>query len=65
MDRCRSDACLRINTTKTYYLPSPSSETRTVVKCFDGEQPIVIFLNYLGSLFTSEGGLEADVTQGK
>ena len=47
--------------TKTEYLPSPTNDTGTTVKLVDGELLIVTSFKYLGTLFTSEGGSQADV----
>ena len=52
---------LKISRTKTEYLPSPTNDTGTTVKIVDAELPTVTSFKYLGSLFTSEGGSEADV----
>ena len=55
---------LKISRTKTEYLPSPTNETETTVKIVDTELPTVSSFRYLGSLFTSEGGPQADVNDG-
>ena len=47
--------------TKTEYLRSPTNETETSVNIIDAEQPTVTSFKYIGSLFTSEGGSQADV----
>ena len=52
---------LKISRTKTEYLPSPTSYTDTSVKIVDAELPTVTSFKYIGSLFTSEGGSQADV----
>ena len=52
---------LKISRTKTEYLPSPTNYTATTVKIVDSEPPTVTSFKYLGSLFTSEGGSQADV----
>ena len=52
---------LKISRTKTEYLPSPTNDTVTTVKIVDAELPTVTSFKYLGSLFTSEGGSQADV----
>ena len=52
---------LKISRTKTGYLPSPTNGTETTVKIVDAELPTVTSFKYLGSLFTSEGGSQADV----
>ena len=52
---------LNIIRTKTEYLPSPTNDTETTVKIVDDELPTVIPFKYLESLFTSEGGSQADV----
>ncbi len=52
---------LKISRTKTEYLPSPTSDTETTVKSVDVELPTVTSFKYLGSMFTSEGGSQADV----
>ena len=52
---------LKISRTKTEYLPSPTNDTETTVKIVDAELPTVTSFKYLGSLFTSEGGSQADV----
>ena len=51
---------LKISRTKTEYLPSPTNDTETTVKLVDAELPTVTSFKYLGSLFTSEGGSQAD-----
>ena len=52
---------LNISRTKTEYLPSPANDTGTTVKIVDAELPTLTSFKYLGSLFTSEGGSQADV----
>ena len=52
---------LKISRTKTKYLPSPTNDTGTTVKIVDAELPTMTSFKYLGSLFTSEGGSQADV----
>ena len=54
---------LKISRTKTEYLPSPTNDTGTTltVKIVDAELPTVTSFKYLGSLFTSEEGSQADV----
>ena len=52
---------LKISRTKTEYLPSPTHDTETTVKIVDAELPTVTSFKYVGSLFTSEGGSQADV----
>ena len=52
---------LNISRTKTEYLPSPTNDTGTTVKSVDAELPTVTSFKYIGSLFTSEGGPQADV----
>ena len=52
---------LKISRTKTEYLPSPTNDSETTVKLVDAELPTVTSFKYLGSLFTSEGGSQADV----
>ena len=52
---------LKISRTKTAYLPSPANDTGTTVKIVGAELPTVTSFKYLGSLFTSEGGSQADV----
>ena len=52
---------LKISRTKTVYLLSPTNDTETTVKLVDAELPTVTSFKYLGSLFTSEGGSQADV----
>ena len=52
---------LMISRTKTEYLPSPTNDTETTVKLVDAELPTVTSFKYIGSLFTSEGGSQADV----
>ena len=47
--------------TKTEYLPSPTNGTETTVKMVDAELPTVTSFKYIGPLFTSEGGSQADV----
>ena len=50
---------LKISRTKTEYLPSPTNDTETTIKIVDAELPTVT--SFGGSLFTSEGGSQADV----
>ena len=52
---------LKISRTKIEYLPSPTNDTETTVKIVDAELPTVTSFKYLGSIFTSEGGSQADV----
>ena len=52
---------LKISRTKIEYLPSPPNDTETTVKIVDAELPTVTSFKYLGSIFTSEGGSQADV----
>ena len=52
---------LKISRTKTEYLPSPTNDTETTVKIGDAELPTVTSFKYLGSIFTSEEGSQADV----
>ena len=52
---------LKTSRTKTEYLPSPTNDTETTVNIADAELPTVTSFKYLGSLFTSEGGSQADV----
>ena len=54
---------LKINRTKTEYLPSPTNDTDTTVISVDAELPMytVTSFKYIGSLFTSEGCSQADV----
>ena len=52
---------LKISRTKTEYLPSPANDTGTTVNIVDADLPTVTSFKYLGSLFTSEGGSQADV----
>ena len=52
---------LKISRTKTEYLPSLTNDTETPVKIVDTELPTVTSFKYLGSIFTSEGGSQADV----
>ena len=52
---------LKISRTKTEYLPSTTNDTETTVKTVDPELPTITSFKYLGSLFTSEGGSQADV----
>ena len=52
---------LKISRTKTEYLPSPTNDTETTVKIVDAELPTVTSFKFIGSLFTSEGGSQADV----
>ena len=52
---------LKSSGTNTEHLPSPTHETETTVKIVDAEQPTVTSFKYIGSLFTSEGGSQADV----
>ena len=52
---------LKISRTKTEYLPSPTNDTETTVNIVDAELPTVTSFKYLGSIFTSEGGSQADV----
>ena len=55
---------LKISRTKTEYLPSPTNDTETTVKIVDAELPTVTSFKYLGSIFTCEGGSQADVNNG-
>ena len=52
---------LKISSTNTAYLPSPTNDTETTVKIVDAELPTVISFKYIGSIFTREGGSQADV----
>ena len=52
---------LKIRGTKTEHLPSPTYDTDTTVTIVDAELPTVTSFKYLGSLFTREGGSQADV----
>ena len=52
---------LKISSTKTEYLPSPTNDIETTVKIVDAELPTVTSFKNLGSMFTSEGGSQADV----
>ena len=52
---------LKICRTTQDYLPSPTNDTGTTVKIVDSELPTVTSFKYLGSLFSSEGGSQADV----
>ena len=52
---------LKISKTKIEYLPSPPNDTETTVKIVDAELPTVTSFKYLGSMFMSEGGSQADV----
>ena len=52
---------LKISRTKTEYLPSPTNDTETTIKIVDAELPTVTSFKYLGSMFTSAGGSQADV----
>ena len=52
---------LKISRTKTAYLPSPTNDTETTLKSGDVELPTVTYFKYLGSLFTSEKGSQANV----
>ena len=52
---------LKISRTKAEYLPSPTNDTETTVKIVDAELPTVTSFKYIGSLFTNEGGSQADV----
>ena len=52
---------LKISRTKTEYLPSPTNDTETTVNSVDAELPTMTSFKYLGSIFTSEGGSQADV----
>ena len=51
---------LKISRAKTGYLPSPTNDTETTVKIVDAELPTVTSFKYLGSLFTSDGGSQAE-----
>ena len=42
-------------------MPSPTNDTETTVKIVDAELPTVTSFKYLESIFTSEGGSQADV----
>ena len=52
---------LKISRTNTVYLPSPTNDTNTTVKIVDAELPTMTSFKYIGSLFISEGGSQADV----
>ena len=52
---------LKISRPKTEYLPSPTNDTETTVKIVDAELPTVSSFKYLGSIFTRDGGSQADV----
>ena len=52
---------LKISRTKTEHLPSPTNDTEATIKSVDAELPTVTSFKYIGSLFTSEGGSQADV----
>ena len=52
---------LKISRTKTEYLPSPTNDKETTVESGDAELPTVTSFKYLGSLFTSERGSQANV----
>ena len=52
---------LKISSTKTEYLPSPTNDTESTVNSVDVELSTVTSFKYLGSIFTSEGGSQADV----
>ena len=52
---------LKISRTKAEYLPSPTHYTGTTVKSVDAELSTVTSFKYIGSLFTREGGSQADV----
>ena len=51
---------LKISRTKMEYLPSHTNDTGTTVNIVDAELPTVTSFKYLGTLFTSEGGSQAD-----
>ena len=51
---------LKISRTKTEYLPSPTDDTETTGEIV--ELPTVTSFKYLGSMFMSQGGSQADVT---
>ena len=51
---------VKISRTKREYLPSHTNDTGTTVKSVDAELPTVTSFKYFGSLFTSEGGSQAD-----
>ena len=53
---------LKISRTKIEYLPSPTNDTETTVKSVDAELPTMISFKYLESMFASEAGSQADVT---
>ncbi len=53
---------LKISRTKTEYLSSPTNDTETTVKIVNAELPTVTSIKCLGSMFTSEGGSQADVS---
>ena len=52
---------LKISRTKTEYLPSPTNDTETRVNMVDAELPAMTSFKYIGSIFTIEGGSQADV----
>ena len=53
---------LKTSRTKTEYMPSPTNDTETTVKIVDAELPTMTTFKYFGSIFTSEGGSQADAT---
>ena len=52
---------LKISRTNTEYLPSPINDTEITVNIVHAEMPTVTSFKYLASLFTSEGGSQADI----
>ena len=52
---------LKISRTKTEYMPGSTHDTETTEKIVDAELPTVTSFKYLGSIFTSEGGSQANV----
>ena len=52
---------LKISRTKKEYFPSPANDTEITVNIVDAELPTVTSFKYLRSLFTREGGSQADV----
>ena len=63
VENCVSEAWAEDQQNKDrIYLPSSTNDTETTVKMVDAELPTVTSFKYIGSIFTSEGGSQADVT---
>ena len=52
---------LKTSRKKAEYFPSPTNDTETTVKSVDAELPTLASFKFLGSLFSNEGGSQADI----